>query len=88
MGKYRSPDDSFSAVYPFRYAMPDDYECGCKVEFRYYLDKTKAEAAVKVAIAEGKYKAGQGFDFGYRAPGEMHFATHGKRKGMWEVVCP
>lgn len=70
------------------YPKPDESRCGCKVSFYYYKDEDLANQAVTLAQEEGKRMWSQGYDFGYRSPGEKSLIKAGPWAGMWEVVIP
>lgn len=75
-----------SFVYPQHVAQ----RSGCKVGWLYFDTEEKAKQAVKVAKAEAKHLASQGYDYGYRAPGyeKPEQIKEGEHAGLWEVVIP
>jgi hypothetical protein len=78
----------------FTYPDWQDRRDGCKVSWLYYKEKWDAEAASKVAVKEGQYMAGLGYDFGYCAPGYITEVEHRRDAGgtdlgrMYEVCIP
>lgn len=75
------------------YPARDGYRSGCKVAWHYYRDRATAEEASKAAIHNGVIKAGQGFDFGYNAPGSTRYLdpvkyAQSEYVGMYEVCIP
>lgn len=57
---------------------------GIKVSWYYYKTEDEAKEAAKVAVREGQYYAGQGYDFGYCSPGSIYKT----KEGLYEVCIP
>lgn len=56
---------------------------GCKVGWATFATEDEAKTASAWAIEEAKIKAGEGYDFGYCAPGSID-----KNKAGYEVCLP
>jgi hypothetical protein len=67
------------------YPESDGYRDGCKVCWRYYTDKAKADECAKAARLNAEIDAARGYDFGYNAPGTIDWI---EQRQMWEVCCP
>lgn len=71
------------AVPTFNYPPGYKYRGGCKVAWLTYPTRELAEEAAKVAKEEAKYRAAQGYDFGYQSPGSIREVN-----GEFEVTVP
>ena len=71
------------------YPEADGLRSGCKVSWRYYKDRAKAEECAKAAKWNAGIQRGQGYDFGYCDPGSISKAHENSLfVGMWEVCLP
>lgn len=62
---------------------------GCKVSWHYYKSHADALEAARVAVHNAEILAGEGFDFGYQAPGHIEQpAEDGEFAGLYSVVIP
>jgi len=74
-----------------KYPDEDGLRVGCKVSWRYYHSKEDAETCALAAKNNGRIMAGQGYDFGYCAPGAITKVaedSNGEFAGMYEVTLP
>lgn len=70
-------------VIRFKYPEPISTRSGCKVGWMTFATLELAKKASKVAVAESKVRAEEGYDFGYCSPGEIT-----KVEGGFEVTVP
>lgn len=71
------------------YPKPAETRTGIKVSWYYFDNESDAKACSEAARYNGAILAGQGYDFGYQAPGAIH--GPGKQNfypELWEVVIP
>jgi hypothetical protein len=66
------------------YPEADDARCGCKVGWRTYKDRAKAEECSKAAKVNAAIDAGLGYDFGYQMPESIKKLADGR----FEVCIP
>lgn len=60
------------------YPAADEIESGCKVGWRIYSDRAKAEECGRIASAYATTLARCGYDFGYCSPGSVETRKDGK----------
>lgn len=73
-----------SNVAKFEYPEPIETDARSKIVMRRYRDKKTANRAAAVAKKHAKYRASQGYDFGYMTPGTIYESDD----GTFQVVCP
>lgn len=70
------------------YPEPQGRRHGVKVSWSYYDSEDDAKKAAEAAKSNARILAGQGYDFGYMAPGSVEKVTDGEFAGKFMVCLP
>lgn len=72
------------------YPKPLTTRVGVKVKWYYYDNIEDAKKAAELAVDEGRYWAGKGYDYGYLAPGDTYKVPDNGTDyaGLIEVTLP